>query len=244
MACESGAFTGRDVAVYYAIECPQVQPAASAYKRLGMMRGKTTGVEWETADSTADQSAQFTQENLATFKNVSFSGDGVSRKEAIYGQQEMKRHVFNPPAETSNQPYVWLKIISPLDITEGPFLVTSWQNEDPHDDVGTWSIEASSAGNVGVRDVGDIITITTSPLNRTLEVGDTLTLTVAATTTGASPLTYQWQKNGVDIGGATSTTYTKANVAEADAGAYTCVVSSVTAASVTSGTATVVVEPA
>lgn len=46
MTCESGAFTGRDVVVYFAISCPEVQPTLSQYKRLGMMRGKTTGVEW------------------------------------------------------------------------------------------------------------------------------------------------------------------------------------------------------
>ncbi len=153
----------------------------------------------------------------------------------------MKRHVYNPPADTSNQPYVWLKIISPLDITEGPFLVTSWQDESPHDDVATWSLEASSAGNVDVRDVGDLITITTQPQNRTLEEGDTLTLTVAATTTGNSPLSYQWQKDGADISGATAATYTKANVTEADDGTYSCVVSSSTASSVSSGFANVVI---
>jgi hypothetical protein len=54
MACESGAFTGRDVVVYYAIGCPEVQPTP-ALPRLGMMRGKTTGVEWETADATGDR---------------------------------------------------------------------------------------------------------------------------------------------------------------------------------------------
>ncbi|WP_409521065.1 phage tail tube protein [Pseudescherichia sp.] len=239
--CESGAFTGLAVAVYYAIGCPEVQPAANQYRRLGMMRGKTTGVEWETADATGDQSAAFTQENVTTYKNVSFSGDGVSRKEAIYGQRAMKRHVYSPSAETSNQPYVWLKIISPLDITEGPFLVTSWQDEAPHDDVATWSLEASSAGNIDVRDVGDTITITTQPQSRTLEEGDTLTLTVAATTSGSSPLSYQWQRDGQDIGGATSATYTKASVTAADDGTYACVVSSPTASSVSSGFANVVV---
>ena len=32
---------------------------------------------------------------------------------------------------------VWFKIISPNDITEGPFMVTSWGDEAPHDDVAT-----------------------------------------------------------------------------------------------------------
>ncbi|HCD1474545.1 TPA: hypothetical protein NBH37_005048 [Enterobacter hormaechei] len=163
MACEAGAFTGRDVVVYYAIGCPESQPANGDYKRLGMMRGKTVSAEWDTADATADMSAAYTQENLVTYKNISFSGDGVTRKEDVYAQNALKRHVYNPPAETSNQPYVWLKIISPNDITEGPFMVTSWEDEAPHDDVATWSIEASSAGQVDVRDVGAVIAITTQP---------------------------------------------------------------------------------
>ncbi|EBF9762335.1 hypothetical protein D5Q48_18245 [Salmonella enterica subsp. enterica serovar Larochelle] len=241
MACEAGAFTGRDVVVYYAISCPEVQPSNGDYTRLGMMRGKTTGAEWETADATADMSAAFTQENLVTYKNISFSGDGVTRKEDVYAQNALKRHVYNPPAETSNQPYVWLKIISPNDITEGPFMVTSWQDEAPHDDVATWSIEASSAGSVDVRDVGAVITITAQPQNRTLTVGDALSLSVSAMVSDGSVLAYQWKHDGEDISGATSSTYTKASVTEDDAGAYTCQITSTTAGSLTSGAATVIV---
>ncbi|EAZ3359353.1 immunoglobulin domain-containing protein [Salmonella enterica] len=239
--CEAGAFTGRDVVVYYAIGCPESQPANGDYKRLGMMRGKTVSAEWDTADATADMSAAYTQENLVTYKNISFSGDGVTRKEDVYAQNALKRHVYNPPAETSNQPYVWLKIISPNDITEGPFMVTSWQDEAPHDDVATWSIEASSAGSVDVRDVGAVITITAQPQNRTLTVGDALNLSVSATVSDGSALAYQWKHDGEDISGATSSTYTKASVTEDDAGAYTCQITSTTAGSLTSGAATVIV---
>lgn len=80
-------------------------------------------------------------------------------------------------------------------------MVTSWEDEAPYDDVATWSIEASSAGQVDVRDVGAVITITTQPQNRTLTVGDALNLSVAANVSDSSSLTYQWKKGGTDISG-------------------------------------------
>jgi predicted secreted protein len=239
--CESGAFTGRDVVVLYAIGCPEIQPQADDYARLGMMRGKTISAEWDTADATGDMSPQFTKENLTTYKSVSFSGDGVSRKEEIYGQKAIKRHVYNPPATTSNQPFVWLKIISPLDITEGPFLVSKWEDQDPHDDIATWSIEASSAGLVDVRDVGGEVFITTQPEGRALTAGQTLTLSVGATSTDGSALTYQWMKDEIDIPGATNATFTIEETTVEDAGEYKAEITSNTAGTVTSASATVTI---
>lgn len=151
--CEKGAFLGRDVAVFFAIACPNAKPSDGEYKALGMMRGKTLSVEWETADATADKSADYTKESMVTYKSVSFSGDGVSRTEAIHNQKGLKRHVINPDETTGFQPYVWLKLVSPVDVTEGPFLCTSFKEEDPNDDVSTWSIECSSAGKVTVGDI-------------------------------------------------------------------------------------------
>ena len=150
--CQKGAFLGRDVAVFFAIACPNAKPSSDDYKALGMMRGKTLSVEWETADATADKSADYTKESMVTYKSVSFSGDGVSRTEEIHNQKALKRHVINPGETTGAQPYVWLKLVSPLDVTEGPFLCTSFKEEDPNDDVSTWSIECESAGQVNVTD--------------------------------------------------------------------------------------------
>jgi hypothetical protein len=49
-------------------------------------------------------------------------------------------------------------------------------------------------------------TITTQPMNQTVTAGQNATFTVVAT--GTAPLTYQWQKNGVNISGATNPSYT------------------------------------
>jgi hypothetical protein len=59
--------------------------------------------------------------------------------------------------------------------------------------------------------------ITTHPASQTITAGQTATFTVAAT--GAAPLSYQWQKNGAVIPGATSATYTTPPAAPPDDGA-------------------------
>jgi hypothetical protein len=77
--------------------------------------------------------------------------------------------------------------------------------------------------------------IDTHPVdNLTIEAGGSATLSVVAHNPGAAPLTYQWQKNGVDIPGATSKDYTISNAGMDDVGQYWVTVSN-GKASVTSG---------
>ncbi len=81
--------------------------------------------------------------------------------------------------------------------------------------------------------------ITTQPLNQTVTAGQTATFTVVAT--GTAPLSYQWQKNGVAIGGATAASYTTPATTLADNGSQFIVVVSNTAGSATSNAATLTV---
>jgi parallel beta-helix repeat protein len=77
--------------------------------------------------------------------------------------------------------------------------------------------------------------ITSQPSNLTVGVGQPASFTVAAEGTG--PLSYQWQRNGTDIGGATSPTYTLGTTQLSDDGArFRCRVSN-TAGSATSAEA-------
>ena len=77
--------------------------------------------------------------------------------------------------------------------------------------------------------------ITTQPSNETVAAGQAATFTVVAT--GTTPLSYQWQKNGANIGGATSSSYTTPATATADSGSTFDVVVSNSAGSATSNTA-------
>jgi MBG domain (YGX type)/Immunoglobulin domain/Galactose oxidase, central domain len=64
--------------------------------------------------------------------------------------------------------------------------------------------------------------ITTSPSSTTKTVGDSVTFSVSAS--GTAPLSYQWRKNSVNIGGATTSSYTIPSVVVANAGSYDVVV--------------------
>ena len=81
--------------------------------------------------------------------------------------------------------------------------------------------------------------ISTQPANQTVSVGQTATFSVGAA--GTPPLTYQWQKNGADIPGATSSSYTTPVTTSADSGAMFRVVITNSAGSVTSNSATLTV---
>jgi len=75
-------------------------------------------------------------------------------------------------------------------------------------------------------------TITQQPHNRKVMVGRTATFSVTAT--GSAPLSYQWRKNGVNIAGAISSSYTTPPTTLADNGSRFSVVVSNSAGSVTS----------
>ena len=84
--------------------------------------------------------------------------------------------------------------------------------------------------------------ITTQPANATVNAGQTATFSVVAT--GTSPLSYQWQKNGANISGATGATYVTPAAVSGDSGAKFVVTVSNSVGSVTSSAATLTVNSA
>ena len=84
--------------------------------------------------------------------------------------------------------------------------------------------------------------VTTQPASISVTAGQPVTFTVAAS--GTAPFTYQWRRNGVDIAGATSASYTAPAVAMGDSGVSYTVVITNSAGSVTSAAAMLTVTPA
>ena len=75
---------------------------------------------------------------------------------------------------------------------------------------------AAVVGRIGY-DTAQAPTINVQPTGRTIAIGQSVTFKVGAT--GASPLTFQWRRNGTPIAGATSASYTRKNVQLIDDGA-------------------------
>lgn len=143
-----GAYTGRDVVIEFAIADESASYAGLSWLTLGAMRDKGMDVSWDTADATSDASAQFTKENLVTFKQVEFNGSGVARTEALRNQATLKAHVYNPGSATANQPKIWLRQTAPDGVTYGPFIASKWSSSSPYSDVATWQLNAMSNGAV------------------------------------------------------------------------------------------------
>ncbi len=76
--------------------------------------------------------------------------------------------------------------------------------------------------------------ITTQPQSQTICEGGTAIFTVVGT---GNSLTYKWQKNGTDIPGATTASYTVRTAQTSDAGQYTCIVTGSCGAPATSSPA-------
>jgi len=100
----------------------------------------------------------------------------------------------------------------------------------------------SAAATLTVNPAPVAPTLPTPRTNQTVTAGQTATFTVVAA--GTAPLSYQWQKNGVNIAGATAASYTTPATTTSDSGSTFRVVVTNTAGTVTSTAATLTVNPA
>ncbi len=112
--------------------------------------------------------------------------------------------------------------------------------------VGTYTVIATNTatGCTRTQNGSAVVAINTapsisiSPASQIKCISQPVTFSVTAT---GAPLTYQWRKNGSNIGGATLSTYTIPAIVAGDAANYDVVVSVATCSSITSSSATLTV---
>lgn len=143
-------YVGRDVLLEYSTQAPTTDTASLTFTRLGMCRSKEFNLSWDTVTSTGDTSPQFLQENLATFKSATVSGDYVAMGSDIEGQAAFEDHIITPPAATGYQPFMWLRITfaNTGRVVTGNFLVNENNMSAPYSDVVTGTFSAMSNGEL------------------------------------------------------------------------------------------------
>ncbi|TNF65769.1 Ig domain-containing protein [Streptococcus salivarius] len=206
MACNQLKYVGKVVVLEYAIACPDVMPAAGDWKRIGAMTGKNMSIEWDTADTTADDSVGSLRENLATFQSLTISGDGMLKAgdnvDAL-NLKELNKHIVQPTA-TGGQPFVWLRMTYPDLTFIAPMLMSTFERDAPFDGPATYSLEASATASpygLLVEDTPEPVaptTVTVTPGTASVAVGATTQLAVTVAPTGA-PQAVIWTSSAPSI---------------------------------------------
>ncbi len=132
---------------------------------------------------------------------------------------------FTVTAYGTTPAYQWRKGGIPIDGATSPTLSISSATAD---DAGQYDVVVSNQYAIVVSDTVTLAvtippTITGDPVSLVRNAGQTAVFTV--TVSGTAPFRYQWKKGGLDIDGATNDTLTLTNVSQADAAAYTVLVS-------------------
>jgi centrosomal CEP192-like protein/HYDIN/CFA65/VesB family protein/Ig-like domain-containing protein len=225
------------------------------WKKNGAAIGGATSASYTTpATTSADSGAQFTltatnsagsaTSNAATLTvNVppTISAQPVSRTVAV-GQTA----TFSVAATgTGTLTYLWKKdgaAISGATLTSYTTPAAAASDNGSSFSVIVTDSSGNVTSNAAMLAVNASPSITTQPVSRTVIAGQAATFSVTAT--GTAPLTYQWNRGGTAIGGATSSSYTTPATTTADNGAQFTVTVTNGAGNTASSAATLTVNAA
>ena len=189
--CKNPNATGASVLVEYALACGDVDPKTLTFQRMGSMRGKDLTLSADTIDTTTDSSSGGYRSNLASFKTMEFTGDGLCRvgDASDSGQTKLTKHMVDEA-----QPVLWLRFTYP-DLTFTAYMIlTEMSRSAPNDDAITFSMTASVA-DTGSEVIQSVYvedtpvapsSVTVAPTSPTVKVGATTQLTATVLPSGAS----------------------------------------------------------
>ena len=179
---------------------------------------------------------------------ITVSGVGVSFTQANITNCPGSSVTFNPAVTGSGTlTYTWRKGAT---IIQGPDATATYTIASVvAGDSGTYSLtvqgDCNTASNNFVLVVAPAPLITAQPQSQSVPMGNGVVFSVTATTTnaGVAPLSYQWKTNGVDVTGATASTFAISNLSLSLNGTLVTVFISNCAGSVLSSAATLSVTP-
>ena len=230
----------------FTVEATGTAPLRYQWKKGGTNIDGATGSSYTTpatllTDSGTEYSVEVSNEAGTASSSVGILT--VTTKPAITTQPAAKTVTVGLTAsftvEATGTPtlrYQWKKNGTNIDGATGSSYTTP-ATTDADIGTATYSVEVSNEQGTATSSVGILTVtkgpgITTEPVSRAVDPGATATFSVEAT--GTPDPTFQWQKNGANIPGATSNTYTTPATTASDNGAVFKVVVSNSAGTATS----------
>jgi hypothetical protein len=224
----------------------EYQPAVSLLSSIptvvGQVSSKTTvhGIVFWNIPEVVPEGAKATfqvQVMRLTSQTIKINGNDIQFKECI---RIIVKQVVSAPGESDTYAVTFA-----CDLAKGvgPIRIGVGEEDENFNNVGPLQWLTLSSATVKGKPIGPAVvlpTIVAPPQPVTVTAGQMAVLAVTAA--GTAPLSYQWQKNGVNVAGATASTLTLSGVQGADAGDYRVVVSN-SAGSATSAVAKLVVNP-
>jgi Immunoglobulin domain/PA14 domain len=240
----------------FSVTATGTAPLTYQWRRNGGNISGATSASYTTPPTTvADQGVQFsvvvtnsagTVTSSSALLNVNFSLPSITTQPTSQTVSVGQTATFSVTA-TSAAPlsYQWLRNASSIPGATSPTYTTP--PTTAADNGVQFSVVVSNASGSVTSFPAQLLvlippTITTQPAPQTVNAGQTATFSVTAT--GTAPLAYQWRRNGGNISGATSATYTTPPTTAADNGVQFSVVVSNASGTVTSANALLTVNAA
>ncbi len=202
------------------------------------------GSDIEGANDASFTISDISLNDAASYKCIAVNGGGSKTSaEVLLSVNETVSITMNPQNQTVSEgeavsfyvlvagtapiTYQWKKNGEDItDATDSNYIITEVVLTDAAEyscvvTNGGGSVTSASATLI----VNSIVAITTDPISQDAWTGEDVTLTIA--TTGTAPVTYQWQKDGVDINGKENASLTISGIALSDAASYKCIATNI-----------------
>lgn len=239
----------------FSVSASGTGPLTYQWKKNGAAIGGATGTSYTTAATSAsDSGTQFTVTVTNGVGSVTSNAatltvtvpPTISSQPASQTVNVGQTATFSVTASGSGTlTYQWNKNGSPISGASAASYTAPTATSSDNGVSFTVTVSGTT-GNVtssaAILTVNGPPSITGQPANKTVIVGQTATFSVTAA--GSGTLTYQWNKGGAAINGATSATYTTPATTSADSGSLFTVTVTNAAGKVTSNTATLTVNAA